>query len=515
MGQALYRKYRSKSLGEVVGQDHITDTLATALKAGKTSHAYLFTGPRGVGKTSIARILAHELNGLSYDETGGHIDIIEIDAASNNGVEDVRDLREKVYVAPAQAKYKVYIIDEVHMLSKAAFNALLKTLEEPPEHVVFILATTEAHKLPETIISRTQRFVFRPIEPEAAVKHLRSIAQSEKITISDEALELIVQHGGGSFRDSISLLDQVSGKGGGVGLADVQALLGIAPQEAITGLVEGIVTRIPANELYKRLAALLQQGYQPAGVAQQLSAALRADIVEGRIAGGQFSGLLTALLEVPVSHDPEAQLEITLLGAGSASADTPVAPSKSPVPQSAEAKEAVAAPEVPAESTERKEAAAEPTSEPAPVDLPEPAAETVRQAEETAVGGTGPAVLDAGNWQQVLNVLKKQHNTLYGIIRMAQPDFDTPGKLTLAFNFAFHQKRANDAKNRKVINDAIISVAGGPLEIICIHDSSAVPPKVVATAAKAGVAAPAGTQPDDSLASISNIFGGGELLQSD
>src|SRR6266540_3491740 len=163
MGRALYRTYRSKKLAEIVGQEHITTALNHALEKGMISHAYLFTGPRGVGKTSIARILAHEINGLPYDDDQTHLDIIEIDAASNRRIDEIRDLRDKVHVAPSSAKYKVYIINEVHMLTKEALNALLKTLEEPPAHVVFILATTEAHKLPETIISRTQRYAFKPV----------------------------------------------------------------------------------------------------------------------------------------------------------------------------------------------------------------------------------------------------------------------------------------------------------------------------------------------------------------
>ena len=181
MGQALYRKYRSRSLDEIVGQPHVVALLRQSIDAQTLGHAYLLTGIRGVGKTSIARILAHEINGLSYDETTTHLDIIEIDAASNSSVEDIRDLREKAMIAPVSAPKKIYIIDEVHMLSKSAFNALLKTLEEPPAHIVFILATTDVHKLPSTILSRVQRFNLRPISVEDITGHLKTIAAKEKI----------------------------------------------------------------------------------------------------------------------------------------------------------------------------------------------------------------------------------------------------------------------------------------------------------------------------------------------
>src|SRR3989338_6378000 len=173
MGQALYRKYRSKSFSEVIGQEPITETLEKAIKSGRISHAYQLSGPRGVGKTSVARILAHEVNKLTYKDESIHLDIIEIDSASNRRIDEIRDIRQKVHIAPTSAKYKVYIIDEVHMLTKEAFSALLKTLEEPPAHCIFILATTEPHKLPETIISRTQRFNFKPIETAKAVVHLK------------------------------------------------------------------------------------------------------------------------------------------------------------------------------------------------------------------------------------------------------------------------------------------------------------------------------------------------------
>ncbi|MGB2686975.1 MAG: DNA polymerase III subunit gamma/tau, partial [Candidatus Saccharimonas aalborgensis] len=209
MGQALYRKYRSRSLDEIIGQSHITTILKRAIDANRIAHAYLLTGPKGVGKTSIARILAHEINKLPYSDESSHLDIVEIDAASNNSVEDIRDLRERVQIAPSSAEKKIYIIDEVHMLSKSAFNALLKTLEEPPEHVVFILATTDVDKLPATILSRVQRFNFRAAIPADNAKHLRTIADAEGIAIDDDALSLIAERSDGSFRNSVSLLDQL------------------------------------------------------------------------------------------------------------------------------------------------------------------------------------------------------------------------------------------------------------------------------------------------------------------
>ena len=221
--QALYRKWRPQKFDDMVGQTAVTKTLKNAIIHHKTSHAYLFTGPRGTGKTSAAKIFAKAINCLNPQDgepcndcllckgiTEGTIgDVIEIDAASNNGVEEIRDIRDKARYAPTQATYKVYIIDEVHMLSTGAFNALLKTLEEPPKNVIFILATTEPHKIPATIISRTQRFDFRRITNDEIIQRLRYILEQEEIAYEEEALSVIARCANGGMRDALSLLDQV------------------------------------------------------------------------------------------------------------------------------------------------------------------------------------------------------------------------------------------------------------------------------------------------------------------
>lgn len=208
--KSLYRRYRPTKLVDVVGQPQVTGPLTKALEQGKVNHAYLLVGPRGCGKTSVARILAHEINGFDYEIEDEYVDIIEIDGASNRGIDNIRELREKVAITPSVGKYKVYIIDEVHMLTKEAFNALLKTLEEPPAHAVFIMATTDAYKVPVTITSRAQTYTFNLVNNEIMTTHLQRICKQEDIKITDDALEIIIKRGGGSFRDSLSLLDQIS-----------------------------------------------------------------------------------------------------------------------------------------------------------------------------------------------------------------------------------------------------------------------------------------------------------------
>ena len=323
MSKALYRKYRSRSLDKIVGQPHITRILKRAIARGAAAHAYLLTGPRGVGKTSVARILAHEINGLPYTGEATHLDIIEIDAASNNSVEDIRDLREKVQIAPVSAPKKVYIIDEVHMLSKSAFNALLKTLEEPPEHVVFILATTDADKLPATILSRVQRFNFRLISEVDAASHLRMIADAENIAIDDDALRLIAEQGQGSFRDSISLLDQMQHIAADKITAQlIEESLGLASAREIDELLQAYA----AGDLTKitRLLEAMERSGVPATIAaDQIARQIR------RSAASRPNqlALLDSLFKVARSPWPY----ISLLAALAPAAESaPKTPEKSP-----------------------------------------------------------------------------------------------------------------------------------------------------------------------------------------
>lgn len=254
MYQVLYRKYRPRVFDDVVGQDHITETLSKEIESGKISHAYLFTGSRGTGKTSCAKILAKAVNCLNPVngnpcneceicrgiDDGTIVDVAEIDAASNNSVENIRDIREEINFTPASCKYRVYIIDEVHMLSIGAFNALLKTLEEPPAHVKFILATTEVQKLPVTIVSRCQRFDFRRVSPEAMIARMKKIAELEGFTADDEALTLISRIADGGMRDALSLLDQCTGHGDSITADIVCSVAGMAGKDHLFELANTV-----------------------------------------------------------------------------------------------------------------------------------------------------------------------------------------------------------------------------------------------------------------------------------
>lgn len=456
MGKALYRKYRPSSLSEIIGQEHITLTLSNALKNGQISHAYLFTGPRGVGKTSVARVLAHEVNGFNYSDEQNYLDIIEIDAASNRRIDEIRQLRDKVNIAPSSGKYKVYIIDEVHMLTREAFNALLKTLEEPPEHVIFILATTEAHKVPETIISRTQQFNFRPISNSKIYAHLKSIAKEEKIKADDQALEIIAEYGQGSFRDSISLLDQAHSLSPKITEADLESLLGMAPTKIINGIVASI-EHGSTKELMAILLLVDEGGYNLTVVCKQLITELKNLLLSGKSGLGseEMLEIMKRVNDAPTSNDSLTTLEIVLLEAvfkrNPVDSIIPITSLTSPANDGS--------------PTETGSPSREP-NKPAPAEIAEVFIEEPAKAKPHK-----SQKLDDEIWPDVLNAIKTKYNTLYGVIRMALPDFQA-GSLILKTKFDFHKRLLTDAKNQSIIINIIRDLTGQTVTIQCVVDKN-------------------------------------------
>jgi len=423
--QSLYRKYRSQTFGDLVGQDAASRALQGAIISGRVAHAYLFSGSRGTGKTSAARLLAKAINctGRSRDSAepcnrcqsclemtaGSALDLIEIDAASNRGIDEIRDLREKVNLAPALGPFKVYIIDEAHMLTEPAFNALLKTLEEPPAHVVFILCTTDAQKIPLTVIGRCQQFVFRRHSEEQIVSRLSYIASAEKVSVDPDAMALIARTAQGSMRDAVGLLDQlVPLATGPISLDGARSLLGIADPRLLDSLLDNVLAGQAAealaelNRVYAAGAELRQvvRGMME-GCRDRLVAALsRHDNVTAR----RLSGVLDALLhldgEVRRHAEPRFLVEATLarlsveMGTG----------------------EAVVAPAVVVDAAPVK---AEPVA--APVAAP---------VSSAPVAG----------WS---DVLEKLNRTVRAAYLDAQPEVDGT-TLVLWFRYGFHHKKAQE-----------------------------------------------------------------------
>ena len=467
--KALYRKYRPKSLDDIIGQDHVTSILRSAVKQNKINHAYLFTGPRGTGKTSIARILAYAINQLDYTDETQQLDIIEIDAASNRRIDDIRDLREKVHIAPVNAAYKVYIIDEVHMLTTESFNALLKTLEEPPSHVIFILATTEIQKLPATILSRVQRHNFRLIDAQMIADQLATIAQKEGMNISREALALLAKHGGGSFRDSISLLDQLSAHETDIDEIYVRQLLGIAPQEQIAQLLE-IIESTDHKAVLRLVESLLSSGLTPQGIAAEVSSYIRQAIRDGN-AKPHYLDVMEQLQLVGSAPYKQLKLESTLLRVGWKMPQTSTeSVSKPTVVAQHVAKTQKIATEVPKMKPSQKETAALNEASKA-------STKAVLKVEALETKDTSSTIDEQAqsdiitSWQAILDAIKVKHNPLYTLLRVSKPTLGNE-LLTLSFSFAFHAKKLEDPKYKALLAQTLQEVTGHSVEIQSVVDKN-------------------------------------------
>ena len=454
MSLALYRKYRSRNLDEVLGQNHVTTILKNALSRGSISHAYLLTGPRGTGKTSVARILAHEINQLPYTDDSSSLDIIEIDAASNNGVDDIRNLREKSQIIPVSAKFKVYIIDEVHMLSKPAFNALLKTLEEPPSHVVFILATTDVDKLPATIISRVQHFHFRPLSKSVIAPRLVEIAKLEGFTLEPEAAELIADRSRGGFRDSISLLDQLSvlaNKKIPLTKTIVAESLGLANNESIARLIDLTIAR-DGRGIIEQINSLELAGVDSQTMIDQLLNEARSRLAEHP----DLTTIIQGLIDAPRSQYPSLKVITTLLD-GCANITGGNQP-KPITPSSNVSELKLDKPPATQQKSDNPPAVnqqVEPTTQQSTADL----------LTDIARPQTTSTDLAEFSWDKLVSEIKKQSFGLYSLLSSCNYSF-SDNTLTISTSQEFNKKKLEDSKNHSVITQVLASSSLNEVDVV-------------------------------------------------
>jgi DNA polymerase-3 subunit gamma/tau len=505
--RALYRKWRPQTFDEVVGQEHVIRTLRNALTSGRIHHAYLFAGPRGTGKTTTARLLAKAVNCLAPEEQrpcnecaicravneGRLLDLIEIDAASNTGVDDVRELREKVGFRPNEARYKVYVVDEVHMLSNAAFNALLKTLEEPPPHAIFVLATTEPHKIPATVLSRCQRFDFRRVPVSDIVARLERLAEQEHIQANREALALVARQATGSMRDAESLLDQLASYDkDGVSVAVVHSALGTGASEAViqvagalaagdvgqglsvinTAVDEGADPRQFARQIVEHLRALLLLklgagmllAHIPEDVRPQLEAQA-ADFSPQALARA-VRLFNQAAAEAKGGWQPQLPLEMAFIEAAQPSAvgnptpgeqSPPARPDTPPPPRHSPAARA------PSNPTPARSAPAAASQAPVAVKEPGPTYSSLPPGD----GSLTPETL-RGQWPDFLNALRPRNLSLEALVRSCEPVAVEGDVVVLAFTHNFHRGKVEEDQNRQVVEEVLSTLLGRRYRVRCV-----------------------------------------------
>jgi DNA polymerase III subunit gamma/tau len=496
MSQALYRKWRPHRWDQVVGQEHVVQTLRNAIAAERVAHAYLLAGPRGTGKTTTARLLAKAVNCLDPDLTsrpcdacehcqavnnGRFLDLIEIDAASNTSVEDVRDLRDKINFSPNQAHFKVYIIDEIHMLSTAAFNALLKTLEEPPPHAIFILATTEVHKIPATVLSRCQRHEFRRIPVNDIVRHLKEMARGEGLKVEDDALLLVARQATGSLRDAISLLDQLASSGDEIRLERAQTVLGTAASQAVLNVVEAVIRREAGG--LDQIHQTLDSGSDPRQFARQIVEYLRglllirmsnstqieapaevravmarhAQEVENEELLGLIRLFNQAAAEARLAWQPSLSLELAFVealdrGLKQANVQMPAQPARRETARAAPA-----------------QAAARPGEPATPSDLPD-FGET---GASPAVGASQITMeMIQQQWKQVLTLVRAGNPQTQGLLNSCKPLGIKDGILYLGFNSEFSKTKMEKPEHLDLTRQVLSKIFEVDVPVRCVVSTS-------------------------------------------
>jgi DNA polymerase-3 subunit gamma/tau len=525
---SLYRKYRPQSFGsdELVGQEHIVRTLQNAVRLDRVAHAYLFSGPRGTGKTTTARVLSKAINCLHEDpvqrpcnvcpncraiNAGASPDFIEIDAASNRGIDDIRDLRERVRYAPAQLRSKVYIIDEAHQITGAAANAFLKTLEEPPAHVRFILATTDPEELLPTILSRCQRFDFRRVSAVDIVRRLQTVAALEGLSVDADALRLIARHATGSLRDALGVLEQLA-LGSTISsedshpvpitAADVTAALGLSRNDRVEGLVASLAER-DAGEALRIVQNAVDDGEDPRQLNRQLLAYLRLLLLERSGGGGDADGRarelaskfslpeLAALarrfgeIDFSIKHSPYPQLplEVALVEAVAGpvtESDSNSHPIARPVAQPSSHPAAPSQPRPPSLRDRVRSAPPlreVPAPEPAGSDHTEPAAITPLRPIPVAEAAAMPAPLEAGSfgidhiaelWPNVRADVKALNRRIEALLSEVDPVAISGNQITLAVPYPFHRDKLNSDDVRETVGGVLSRLLGKTVSLVCI-----------------------------------------------